>query len=214
MGRRSWIYTGLGVAVVLLAVTGVFVVVERGASLTHSLSTGMLPEHPYDAGFASRPVLTFLHIVPGFLFMVLGPLQFVPGIRSRYLNVHRWFGRIYLVAAVVAGLTALLMGFLIAFGGPNETVAVTFFSVIFLYSLGRAFLHIRRREVAAHREWMIRAFAVGLGVATMRPVVALFFAFTDLGLREVLGIAFWLALGLHLLVAEVWINHTRARVQA
>ena len=30
--------------------------------------------------------------------------------------------------------------------------------------------------MALHREWMIRAFAVGLAVATIRPIIGIFFA--------------------------------------
>ena len=36
-----------------------------------------------------HPVLTLLHVVPGLLFMVLGPLQFVRKIRSSWIQVHR-----------------------------------------------------------------------------------------------------------------------------
>jgi hypothetical protein len=41
---------------------------------------------------------------------------------------------------------------------------------------GHPFLHIRRGRVALHREWMIRAFAIGLAVAAIRPIVGVFFA--------------------------------------
>lgn len=68
---------------------------------------------------------------------------------------------------------------------------------------------IRRREVAAHREWMIRAFALGLAVTTMRPMVATLTALTGLPFSEILGISFWLAFSLHLVLAECWINFTR-----
>jgi uncharacterized membrane protein len=84
-----------------------------------------------------------------------------------------------------------------------------FFALIFLFSLGKAFLHIRRRQIVQHREWMLRAFAIGLAIATVRPIVGMFFALTDLGPREFFGIAFWLGFTLHLVIAEVWINQTR-----
>ena len=42
----------------------------------------------------------------------------------------------------------------------NQSAATTMFATFFLFALGRAFGHIRRRQ-ALHREWMIRAFAVG-----------------------------------------------------
>jgi len=33
-----------------------------------------------------------------------------------------------------------------------------------------------RREIPLHREWMIRAFSIGIAVATIRPIVGMFFA--------------------------------------
>jgi hypothetical protein len=110
---------------------------------------------------------------------------------------------------VVAGVTALIMGIVLGYGGPNETVAVTFFSLLFLAFVGKGYYHIRRREVPLHREWMIRAFAAGLAISSMRPIQVFFFALTDMPFKEFFGTTFWLAFSLHLIVAEVWINSTR-----
>jgi uncharacterized membrane protein len=169
------------------------------------------PSDSFDAGFVRWPGLTLLHIIPGFVFMVLGPLQFVTTIRSRYPSVHRWCGRIYLASGLIIGVSGLILGFVIGFGGPTETVAVTIFSSLFLVFLGRALFHIRRREIAAHREWMIRAFALGLSIATMRPMVGILTALADQSFSEALGISFWFAFSLHLLLAELWVNLTRQK---
>jgi hypothetical protein len=61
---------------------------------------------------------------------------------------------------------------------------------------------------------MIRAFAVGLAVATIRPIIGLFFAtspLTGLTPREFFGVAFWIGFVLHLIAAEAWIQTTPAR---
>jgi hypothetical protein len=36
--------------------------------------------------------------------------------------------------------------------------------------LGKAFAHIRGKRVGLHREWMIRAFAIALAIATQRLI--------------------------------------------
>ncbi len=56
---------------------------------------------------------------------------------------------------------------------------------------------------------MIRMVSLSMGVATVRLVIGLFEAFSNLGFEQVFGTAFWLGLGSNLLVAEVWINYTR-----
>src|SRR3989442_1064470 len=107
--------------------------------------------------------------------MVLRPLQFVRRIRARRLRFHRWSGRVFVASGLVIGVTGLVMGVVMAIGGANETAATSFFAIIFLVALGQAVLHVRRGDVARHREWMLRAFAVGLAIATIRPIIALFF---------------------------------------
>jgi hypothetical protein len=79
-------------------------------------------------------------------------------------------------------------------------------------TLVKAFGYIRRREIARHRECMIRAYAIGLAVATVRPIVGVFFAtspLTHLTPQEFFGAAFWLGFTLHLIAAEAWVNYTR-----
>src|SRR6267142_645148 len=162
--------------------------------------------------FAHYPILTLVHIVPGLLFMLLGPLQFSSTIRARHLRWHRWSGRIFVVCGVVIGISALVMSLgMPAIGGFNQAAATTLFASFFLFALSKAFWHIQRREVAPHREWMIRAFSVGLAVATIRPIIGMFFAtsrFSGLSPREFFGIAFWIGFVLHLIAAEAWIHAT------
>ena len=57
---------------------------------------------------------------------------------------------------------------------------------------------------------MIRAFALGLSVATMRPLIAMLTALTNLSFAESLGMSFWIAFSLHLTIAELWVAYTRA----
>ncbi|HIM78665.1 MAG TPA: DUF2306 domain-containing protein [Dehalococcoidia bacterium] len=97
-----------------------------------------------------------------------------------------------------------------AFGGISTQSAVIFVSVLLLFSLSMAIRHIIRKEVRQHREWMIRTFAAAMSVATQRVFLILLTSLTGLSLEEVFGAAFWLGIGVNLVVAEVWINHTRA----
>jgi uncharacterized membrane protein len=167
------------------------------------------PAAALDVGFARHMPLTLVHIIPGALFLVLALLQFVPSIRARHLEVHRWLGRVLVVTGLVIGFSALVMSFTMNIGGPNETAATTLFGIVFLFCLIKAYRHIRRKEVAQHREWMIRAFAIGLGVATTRPIVGIFFAFRKLTPHEFFGIAFWLGFTITFFAAEAWIDYTR-----
>jgi uncharacterized membrane protein len=195
------------IVVVILAIIGLTAVARR---LTDPFGgVGPPLSNGTEAGYEQYLGLTTLHILPGAMFMILGPLQFVRRIRSRHLQFHRWSGRVFVTASLVIGVSGLIMGILMPIGGANETAATTFFSFIFMFAVVRAFLEIRHGRIAQHREWMLRAFAVGLAIATIRPIVALFFTLTDLSPREFFGIAFWLGFGAHLIAAEIWIQYTR-----
>jgi uncharacterized membrane protein len=221
IGRQRAVWYG----VIFLAVIGVAVAVRRMVHVVPIVLRGYhppaAPTNPrlaqfaaLDDLFARYPILTLVHIVPGLLFMILGPLQFNPTIRARHLRWHRLSGRVFVVCGLVVGISALAMSFgMPAIGGVNQAAATTVFGTLFLFALCRAFWHIRRGEVALHREWMIRAFAIGLAVATIRPIMGVFFAtspLTGLTPREFFGIAFWIGFVLHLIAAEAWIRSTPA----
>jgi uncharacterized membrane protein len=173
------------------------------------------PSRGLDEGFAGHPWLTLAHILPGLVFVVLGPLQFMAGLRRRRPALHRWTGRVVLVAALVIGVSALIMSPQMAIGGGIETAATMIFGVLFLFALGKGFAAIRARRIAEHRRWMIRAYGIGLGVATVRPIMGVFFAtsrLTHLTPHDFFGIAFWLGWLLSLGVAEWWIRVTQQKV--
>jgi uncharacterized membrane protein len=219
MGRRRALWS----AVIFLALIGVAVGVRRTVHLvpivTHGYRPPAVSSNPrlaqlsaLDDLFAQHPILTLVHIVPGMLFMILGPLQFSSRIRAQHLRWHRLSGRVFVVCGLVIGISALVMSFgMPAIGGVNQAAATTLFGTFFLFALCKAFWHIRRREVALHREWMIRAFSIGLAVAATRPIIGVFFAtspLTGLTPREFFGIAFWIGFVLLLIAAEAWIHTT------
>jgi hypothetical protein len=197
------------IGVVVLVLIGMAAATRRALILLFGIAAS--PVAQLDAGFARHPELTFIHIVPGALFMALAPLQFVPGIRARRLWQHRWSGRLLVAAGLIAGASALVMSWQMSIGGANETAATSVFATLFLFSLVKAFWHVRRREIRQHREWMLRAFAIALGIATTRPIVGAFFAARRLSPHEFFGIAFWLGFSLTALAGEVWINLTRTQ---
>jgi uncharacterized membrane protein len=196
---------------IFLVVSGVAAVTRRTVVLFWpSLSGGTSnPAAVLDAGFARHMTLTLVHILPAGLFLVLVPLQFMPSVRQKHLQYHRWMGKILVVCGLIVGISALVMSYKMNIGGPNETAATTLYAIVFLFCLTQAYLQIRRKEVASHREWMIRMYGVGLGVAMTRPIVGMFFAFRRLTPHEFFGIAFWLGFTITFLAAEAWVDYTR-----
>jgi uncharacterized membrane protein len=189
-------------------VVGFLVIIGVGASVAHYL------QEPYNPGFLDFPTVVALHVVLGGVYLALAPFQFVRRIRSRHLGYHRRVGRLLVAVGVVVGVTALVMGLVIPFSGWPERVVVGLFGSLFLFALVKGFVHVRTGRVALHREWMIRAFAIGLAIATQRVIFfpALMITMsdpTDGRFGTLLIAALAAAFVVHASVAETWIRATR-----
>lgn len=201
---------------IFLAFIGLAVATRRTVVLLKpgALSSPRNPAADLDAHFVGERTLVLTHILPAILFMVLGPMQFVPGLRSRYPQVHRWSGRIFLAASAVVGISGLKLAYGKTIGGLDEKAAIALFGTFFLIALAKALWHALHREFAQHREWMIRGYAIGLAVATIRPIMGTFFAAALMSghapqPKEFFGTAFWIGFTLQTIAAEIWINYTR-----
>jgi hypothetical protein len=107
---------------------------------------------------------------------------------------------------VVTGVFAVVFGFFFSFGGVAEASATLVFGIYFVVALVVAFGAIRVGDQVRHRRWMIRAFAIGLGVGSIRLWVGLFQATGLLTFEAAFGVAFWIAFVIHAIAAEIWLR--------
>lgn len=152
------------------------------------------------------------HVIPGSLFLLFAPLQFVRRIRSRLPALHRWSGRALIVIALASILPGMWFGLFMPTGGRSETVVIALFGTLFVAAIARAWLAIRHKQIAVHREWMIRAFAVALGISTVRLFAApLDLLLTPMGWSSpaIFVASLWLGFGSTSLAAELWLYATR-----
>ena len=120
------------------------------------------------AAFEANRVVVYVHVFASSVALLLGPFQFMNGLRARRLNLHRWMGRLYLgVGVLLGGLAGLHMAFH-AYGGIVSQLGFGALALAWLYTGMRAYLAIRARDVAAHRRWMVRNFALAFGAVTLR----------------------------------------------
>jgi hypothetical protein len=165
-----------------------------------------------DGKFAAHAMATLLHVVTGALLFILLPLQFSTSIRSRHPAVHRWCGRLLVVAAWITGLGGLFFGIIHPFAGILERLLIGVIGGWFLVSITIAYVMIRRGRRAEHREWMLRAVAVSLSVSTVRgAALPVDLVLTRLGATPEAALlnAFWIGWGATLVGAEWWIRRTR-----
>ena len=150
-----------------------------------------------------------VHIVGGMVALLLGPLQFVRGLRDRLPRVHRTTGRIYLAGIVLGSLGGLYMARL-AYGGTPARLGFALLAVSWLVTSAMAYRRIRRRDVDRHREWMIRSYALSFAAVTLRLEQVGFAALGTDFTTGYVAVA-WLAWVPNLVVAELYLRWSRRR---
>lgn len=106
--------------------------------------------------FTSHPFWVAAHLIGGSLALLTGPIQFSAWIRNRYLNFHRLSGKIYIMGASIAGLSALRLS-VISSCAPCR-VSLFILSVLVLITTFSAWWSIKSRNVTAHKQFMVRSY--------------------------------------------------------
>jgi uncharacterized membrane protein len=180
------------------------------------ISSGYLTLKPEDihfdeqrAVYLAHHAMLMLHIIPAMLAILIGPLQFLPQFRKgRLLKFHRWLGRAYLLSVLFGGIGGLYMA-QFGYGGLITQLGFASLAILWLYSGYRAYKHIRNKEIEAHRQWMIRNYALTFAGTMLRVWVPLFVV--GVGIEWVIAyraIA-WLCWVPNLLLAEWIIRRSR-----
>jgi uncharacterized membrane protein len=127
------------------------------------------PVMPAADRFPGFPIALVLHIVGATTYALAGAVQFAPRFRRRHLTWHRRAGRIVAAAGLCVAGSAL---WLTLFYSPQPGTGDLLYALRLLFgsamvgALVLGITAIRRRDVAAHRAWMIRAYAIGLAAGT------------------------------------------------
>jgi uncharacterized membrane protein len=145
------------------------------------------------------------HVGAAMLAAVIGPFQFLPKITSsRYLNLHRWLGRVYVAGVLIGGIAGLYMSFF-AHGGLPARVGFATLACVWLLCGFTAYRRIRSKDIQSHRQWMIRTYALTFAAVTLR-LWLIGFEVRGVNFVESYATVAWLSWVPNLLIAE-WIVH-------
>lgn len=124
---------------------------------------------PVDHRFAALPVPLVAHIVGASTYAVVGAFQFVPRFRRNHRGWHRGAGRVLAAAGLLVAGSALWMTLFHA-PQPGTGSLLHLLRLVFGSAMATCLVlgvtTIRRGDVAGHRAWMIRAYAIGLAAGT------------------------------------------------
>lgn len=205
--RPGWKIPALLALCVIPVVAGVVRLVElaRGAVTADN------------ARFFASPTPVVLHVVCASFFCVVGAFQFSNRFRRDWPTWHRVTGRVLFVCGLVAASTGLWMSLVYPLPSTDGPLLAGF-RVIFgggmLACIVLGYLTIRRGDVAAHRAWSMRGYAIGVGAGTQALVHLPWLVIFDGKGPGQTTRAFLMALGwvINLAVAE-WVLHKRRAPQ-
>jgi uncharacterized membrane protein YozB (DUF420 family) len=149
------------------------------------------------------------HVSGGLVALLVGVFQLWSGLNIQGMGSHPVSGRIYLAAVLVGSLAAIVLSVTSALYGFAWGVGVFSLAVAWLATTGTALVCIKRRNIKAHRQWMIRSYIVTFAFVLFRvttdyvPSEALW----GVSLAEMSTAMIWAVWVLPLLAYDVYLQY-------
>lgn len=159
------------------------------------------PHFPY------KPWIGFLyvHIVAGCTAFIIGPFQFLKRPVGKGAARHRKLGYIYVLSIVLAGLAGMYLCWF-ATGGIISGLGFFMLDLLWLVTTGMALRKVLQKKFTAHRQWMIRSYAVTFAFVTFRLYLLPFTLLFGLSIQTAIQIASWLCWITNLLLIELYLR--------
>lgn len=146
-----------------------------------------------------------MHLVGGSMALLLGPTQFWPIIRNRFISFHRLSGKIYMAGIALIGVSAGRLS-LISSCVPCR-ISLFLLTVFAVLSTWLAWKAIKAKNIKTHRQMMVRSYICVLAFVAVRiddvfSLSFLFGAIEDPTFRRVVNEYFFSFVPL--IVAEIW----------
>jgi hypothetical protein len=158
-----------------------------------------------------------IHVPAAIIYSILGALQFSPGFRRRHRRWHRAAGKILIPSGILVALSGLWMAHFYPWpAGDGMIVYVERLIVgtMMVASILLGIAAILRRDFQTHGDWMIRAYAIGLGAGTQVLTHLPWFIFVDSAPTELpRGVMMGGAWVINMVIAE-WIIRRKPGMQA
>lgn len=127
-----------------------------------------LPYHEDRPGqlLVERRLWIYVHGAFAIPLLFLAPLQFHPILRARYVAFHRWLGRVFICASLVAGGLAVWLGLSYELVGSRPALII--FGLLWIFFSGSAWYCAVKRDFVSHRRFVVRSVAIGFAFVWVR----------------------------------------------
>lgn len=173
--------------------------------ITRAFPMLILTKEVYGPYFFSRVFWVFPHVVFSIIATIIGPFQFIPKIRNKYLKIHRQLGRVYIISTVLSGISGMYLAIISDVNLPYA-VGLFMLGVTCVTSSTLAFVSIKNKKVDLHKDWMIRSYVIMFAFVSFRFVEDILMAL-EIGTRvEVSTLMSWACWAVPLFITEIFIQ--------
>lgn len=110
----------------------------------------------------------YIHIAAGAFCIGTALIQFSSGILKKRKKIHVWSGRVYVFVVLMLGApTGLYMSFF-AKGSFYERALFMFMALFWFFTTYKGLTTILKKNVLAHKIWMIRSYSMAMTAVTFR----------------------------------------------
>lgn len=155
----------------------------------------------------NRKVAFVMHISAAPFALILGAIQLFPKLRSKNKTLHRWLGRFYGVAVLLAGISGLVIAATAA-GGIVAQLGFGILSVLWLSTTSVAIYYAVKRKIGLHRRWIIRSFSLTFAAVTLRLYLPIFFM-NGFDYTQASVYIAWMCWVPNLIFAEWWLRRKK-----
>ncbi len=130
--------------------------------------------------FISSPFWVSSHLIGGSIALLFGPFQFFKWLRNNHLTIHRLSGKIYIVGAFIAGLSALRLSLISTC--VSCRISLLILAILVLFTTFAAWWTVKNNNIKAHQQFMVRSYICVLSFVAVRigGVIPLDFLFGQL----------------------------------
>ena len=155
----------------------------------------------------------YVHIFSSIFVLLSGAFLFSKKVLQSWPKLHRWSGRVYVLLLLLVSAPS---GFVMAFHANGGLVAQLSFFVLtplWWWFTWVGFDMARRRQFKAHRDWMLRSYALTLSAVSLRVYQLLLGNLLEMDPVAQYALVSWAAWLGNLAIAEWLILRQRRFVQ-
>jgi uncharacterized membrane protein len=150
----------------------------------------------------------YIHVFSSIFTLLAGATQFSDYILKHHRKLHRIIGKIYVWDILFINFPTGMILALNANGGWHSSLAFIILDCLWFAFTLKAVLEIKRKNIIAHKQFMIRSYALTFSAITLRSWKIILSNTTHLDPAIIYMMDAWLGFVPNLLFAE-WLIRTR-----